>query len=200
MNGLQAIELMKQGKLVTNGYYIFRYNNEAFEAMEASTGNLHLNNNWGTEVIFDLNDCHYEEFIPYQTTGWERVKIKDFYYRIAENCIALTVEFGDMDDDALMDRANYFSIKEKAEEIDFEQTLYRKLRRFSDENGGSEIDYSRGSCQHKWFIEYDKDEQLFSVSCYYDVRVFGTVYFSSKEVAYKAIEIFKDDLIKYFER
>lgn len=200
MNGLQAIELMKQGKLVTNGYYIFRYNNETFEAVEASTCNLRLNKNWGTEVIFDLNDCHYEEFIPYQTTGWERVKIKDFYYRITENCIAPTVEFGDMDDNVLMDKANYFSIKEKAEEIDFEQTLFRKLKRFSDENGGSEIDYSRGSCQHKWFIEYDKDEQLFSVSCYYDVRVFGTVYFSSKEVAYKAIEIFKDDLIKYFER
>lgn len=200
MNGLQAIELMKQGKLVTNGYYIFRYNNETFETMEAGTGNLHLDSNWGTEVVFDLNDCHYEEFIPYQATGWERVKIKDFYYRITENCIAPTVEFGDMDDNVLMDRANYFSSREKAEEIDFEQTLFRKLKRFSDENGGSEIDYSCGSCQHKWFIEYDKDEQLFSVSCYYDVRVFGTVYFSSKEVAYKAIEIFKDDLIKYFER
>ena len=200
MNGLQAIELMKQGKLVTNGYYIFRYKNEAFEAMEASTGNLHLNNNWGTEVIFDLNDCHYEEFIPYQATGWERVKIKDLYYRIAENCIAPTVEFGDMDDNVLMDRANYFSIKEKAEEIDFEQTLYRKLRRFSDENGGNEINYGCGSRQKKWFIEYCKDSQQFSTCYFYDARVFGTVYFCSEEVAYKAIEIFKDDLLKYFER
>ena len=200
MNGLQAIELMKQGKLVTNGYYIFRYNNEAFETMEASTGNLHLNNNWGTEVIFDLNDCHYEEFIPYQTTGWERVKIKDFYYRITENCIAPTVEFGDMDDNVLMDKANYFSSREKAEEIDFEQTLFRKLKRFSDEHGDNEINYDCESRQKKWFIEYCKDSQQFLINYFYDVTIFGTVYFCSEEVAYKAIEMFKDDLIKYFER
>ena len=200
MNGLQAIELMKQGKLVTNGYYIFRYNNEAFETMEASTGNLHLNNNWGTEVIFDLNDCHYEEFIPYQTTGWERVKIKDFYYRITENCIAPTVEFGDMDDNVLMDKANYFSSREKAEEIDFEQTLFRKLKRFSDEHGDNEINYDCESRQKKWFIEYCKDSQQFLINYFYDATIFGTVYFCSEEVAYKAIEMFKDDLIKYFER
>ena len=198
LTGLEAIRFMEQGGMIvekdSSNPNVLRIENGV---MWVKSSKL-LNGNWIINTSFDLS-LEYEEYVePKALAGWERVGNRDFYFRISEDCVVPTMELGDVDDDMLMEKANYFSTEEKAKEVDFEQTLYRKLRRFSDENGGSEIDYSRGSCQHKWFIEYDKDEQLFLVSCYYDVRVFGTVYFSSKEVTYKAIEKFKDDLIKYF--
>ena len=45
-----------------------------------------------------------------------------------------------MEDKYYYEDANYFSTEEKAEEINFKQTLFRKLQRFSDENGGDKID------------------------------------------------------------
>ena len=36
------------------------------------------------------------------------------------------------------------------------------------------------------------------IDCYHSIQYFGQVYFASKEVARKAIELFHDDLIKYF--
>ena len=202
LTGLEAIRFMEQGGTV------FYKNESTLEVILNKIENDVLywcqdyeleDGLWKVEDSFNFN-LLYEEYIEPELTGWERASNKhDEYF-----CIGHCGDIRPYSDDFLgYDRtiyniANYFSTKEKANEVNFEQTLYRKLRRFSDENGGSEIDYSRGSCQPKWFIEYDKDEQLFFVSCYYDVRVFGTVYFSSEEVAYKAIEKFEDELIKYF--
>ena len=93
--------------------------------------------------------------------------------------------------------ANYFSTKEKAEEINFKQTLFRKLQRFSDENGGNEIDWNNYD-QSKHVIYYRHDSCEFILDCFWYLRDFGQVYFVSREVAEQAIELFRDELIKYF--
>ena len=86
--------------------------------------------------------------------------------------------------------------KEK-EEINFKQTLFRKLQRFSDENGGTEIDWNDED-QNKFIIKYSHFSSKLIIDCYHSIQYFGQVYFASKEVARKAIELFHDDLIKYF--
>ncbi len=98
-------------------------------------------------------------------------------------------------DDDCYEIANYFSTKEKAEEINFKQTLFRKLQRFSDENGGNEIDW-KDHFSKKLYIAYQGGE-LF-VDWMSEAKYFGQVYFISREVAQQAIELFHDELIKYF--
>ena len=46
-------------------------------------------------------------------------------------------------------------------------------------------------------ISYNRDGGLF-IDEVYSLKDFGQVYFASEEVTRKAIETFKDDLIRYF--
>ena len=87
--------------------------------------------------------------------------------------------------------------EEKAEEIAFKQTLFRKLQRFSDENGGNEINWLNTN-QQKFFITYYYDTKELDLYYVCNDKDFGQVYFISEEIAEKAIELFRDELIKYF--
>ena len=93
--------------------------------------------------------------------------------------------------------ANYFSTKEKVEEVNFKQTLFRKLQRFSNENGGNEIDWD-DERQCKYHIKYAHYSNKILVEGHHSVQEVGVVYFISKEITKKAIDLFYDDLIKYF--
>lgn len=189
MNGIEAIELMKQGKIVkrVDCDLKFRINNNRVEEV-VDIGSIQWN--------FQVNE-EYEEYIePKALTGWERVVEKDRYCYITPSGDFLnSTEDGCDYDDLMYGRANYFSTKEKAEEINFKQTLFRKLQRFSDENGGNEIDWGN-PCSKKFFIAY-KDGKLF-YDWMSETRYFGQVYFDSIESVRKAIALFHDDLIKYF--
>lgn len=193
MNGLEAIELMKQGKMIKSGIWIYSMDSDGviWIKAESSTG-------WVGAHMFNILANDYEEYIePKPLIGWERVgQSKDkFYY------VSATEEVMKTNDDChltaqMYDNANYFSTKEKAEEINFKQTLFRKLQRFSDENGGNEIDWS--SHEKKYFIAFDFSGGYLVVRFLFNVRDFGQVYFISEEVAEKAIMLFHDELIKYF--
>lgn len=98
-----------------------------------------------------------------------------------------------MEDRDCYEEANYFSTKEKAEEINFKQTLFRKLQRFSDENGGNEIVIGQ-----KVATIYLSAAGGLDILNIWSNRIFGNVVFASEEVAEKAIELFRDELIKYF--
>lgn len=198
MNGLEAIEFMKQGGLVievgVNEPFILKIENGIVWSKNITV----LGGEWLTDDCFDFT-IDYEEYIePKPLTGWERASNKhDEYF-----CIGHCGDIRPYSDDFLgYDRtiyktANYFSTKEKAEEINFKQTLFRKLQRFSDENGGSEIDWNGNKRQY--YISYNYFRDGFAVSSIGYLRDFGQVYFVSRAVAEKAIDLFHDDLIKYF--
>lgn len=187
MNGLEAIELMKQGKIVKlyNTDIKFKIENERVINVNPDVCSWNFVVNGKYEVV--------EE--PKQLTGWERVDSGEKFKTISSNGFFIATEMNYITDIERYELANYFSTKEKAEEINFKQTLFRKLQRFSDENGGNEIDWSN-PCSKKFFIAY-KDGKLF-YDWMSETRYFGQVYFISREVARKAIELFHDDLIKYF--
>ena len=199
MNGLEAIELMKQGKMVievgTNEPFILKIENGIVWFKNSKA----LNSEWVIDDCFDFT-IDYEEYIePKPLTGWERVGENELYYSINGNCYVETMnEDMCMEDKYNYEDANYFSTEDKAEEINFKQTLFRKLQRFSDKNGGNEINWNDFK-EHKYFIgfDYSLKGELY-VDYYFSVRQFGQVYFVSREVAEKAIELFHDDLIKYF--
>ena len=199
MNGLEAIKVMMEGKLVSkfnpcmedeiykiiDGNVCVKFEDEPDEKYEVSED-------------FDFDTTYHEYIEPKPLTGWERASNKhDEYF-----CIGHCGDIRPYSDDFLgYDRtiyktANYFSTKEKAEEINFKQTLFRKLQRFSDENGGSEIDWNGNKRQY--YISYNYFRDGFAVSSIGYLRDFGQVYFVSRAVAEKAIDLFHDDLIKYF--
>ena len=119
-------------------------------------------------------------------------------YRTIDECSVWEYrEDNDGSDVLLYNIANYFSTKEKAEEINFKQTLFRKLQRFSDENGGNEIDWENTN-QKKYCILYCHSFKELQSDFTWVRQNQGQIYFISKEIAEKAIMLFHDDLIKYF--
>ena len=195
MNGLEAIEFMKQGKMVISrhscGDFIINkiVGNTVYYIYESSKDG----DDWELDDCFDFTNT-YEEYVePKQLTGWERVGENESYYRISCNCyVEKLIEERCMEDKYYYEDANYFSTEEKAEEINFKQTLFRKLQRFSDENWDD-------NNQTKYCIVYDHSNQKIVVEVVIVSRTqLGQVYFSSFKTTQKAIELFHDDLIKYF--
>ena len=98
-------------------------------------------------------------------------------------------------DNKIIDFGNYFKTKQEAERKAFEIGLHRQLELFALENNETEINWNDNS--KKYIISYNTHGRLF-IDDVYNLKDFGQVYFASKEVARKAIETFKDDLIRYF--
>lgn len=190
MNRLEAIELMKQGSQVSDGEYVYKIENNLVLVRSLNGKLFNIDNS------FDFTS-EYEEYIePKPLTGWERVDGK-MYNVIVVNDLGESMECGQFKDYMYYKQANYFSTKEKAEEINFKQMLFRKLQRFSDENGGNEIDWN-DEIKMKWGIWYNHEYEELASCPYFYGQAFGQVYFISEEVAEKAIELFRDELIKYF--
>lgn len=190
MNGLEAIELMKQGSQVSDGEYVYKIENNLVLVRSLNGKLFNIDNS------FDFTS-EYEEYIePKPLTGWERVE-GDSYETITSNGALNAVDFGYYMDVERYKQANYFSTKEKAEETIFKQTLFRKLQRFSDENGGNEIDWENTN-QKKYCILYCHSFKELQSDFTWVRQNQGQIYFISKEIAEKAIELFHDDLIKYF--
>ena len=198
LTGLEAIELMKEGKMITNGHLVYKYEDGIVKCVSIMF--LESNQaNWCDHSVLCLNSDAYEEYIePKPLTGWERLKNGEGYYKLANSTSVTTdVEECHSIDNKCYDNANYFSTEEKAEEINFKQTLFRKLQRFSDENGGDEIDWNDGD-QLKYFISFNYNSNAFYIDFQHRLRDFGNVYFISRKVAEQAVDLFHDDLIKYF--
>ena len=198
LTGLEAVLLMQEGGYVTDGQHIYRFVNTKIEASDITSFNKGKPE-WKSGNVFNFNYDQYKEYTkPKPLTGWERVDENESYYSINGNSyVEEMTEDMCMEDKYYYEYANYFSTEEKAEEINFKQTLFRKLQRFSDENSGNKIDLN---CDcHKFCIEYCSYGKLLVSNRFSSTtRDFGQVYFTSREVAQQAIFLFHDDLIKYF--
>lgn len=194
MNGLEAIELMKQGKMVKSSKHYPHF-------IDLETGKMKIlitESSVAPAVNFDINYEGYEEYIePKPSTGWERVGQSNHkLHYISPTCEIMTTNDDCLLTDQLYENAHYFSTKEKAEEINFKQTLFRQLQRFSDENGGNEIDWNDDN-QIKYCITYDSKKKRVVPKIAIE-KQFGQVYFRSFKAAQEAIRLFHDELIKYF--
>ena len=90
---------------------------------------------------------------------------------------------------------NYFKTKKEAERVAFEELLHRKLQRFSFNNNKNNIN----ECGiFKYYICYNIQDSILETYCESRVKEYGCIYFSSEDIAKKAIEEFKDDLLRYF--
>ena len=99
-------------------------------------------------------------------------------------------------DKETIDFGNYFKTQEEAERKRFEIRLHRQLELFALENNDTEIDLNIHS--EKYVISYRIDGNIF-VDKVYSFKDLGQVYFTSKEIAEKALETFRHELIRYFK-
>lgn len=100
-------------------------------------------------------------------------------------------------DNVCYNTANCFETKEETEKVLFEQTLFRKIRRFRDTYDEEEVDWSDNETQ-KYYIHYDYKANKLRVNYRYYFRDINIIYFTSKEVAEMCLEEFRDELEKYF--
>jgi hypothetical protein len=121
------------------------------------------------------------------------------YYYINNEVIVLGCPYDNnwRSDKVRIKNLNYYETEKKCERAIFEQILNRKLNKFAHENNEEEIDWSN-PVQAKYMIIYDNDSKKLEASIYSHIQSFGQVYFTSKEIAERAIKNFKDDLIRSF--
>ena len=140
------------------------------------------------DIKKQIEKCDKKVFKP--------VKFGEKYYSISTNGnIHMCNFYNDNVDKELIDFGNYFKTKEEEERKYFETRLHRQLELFALENNETEIDWNDSS--EKYMINYSKDKGIY-IHMVYSLKGFGQVYFTSKEIADKALEAFKDDLIRYF--
>ena len=140
------------------------------------------------DIKKQIEECDNKVFKPN--------KFGEKYYTISTKGKIGSYSFCNDDfDKETIDFGNYFKTQEEAERKHFEIRLHRQLELFALENNNTEIDWNDSS--EKYMINYNKDKGIF-IDRVYTLKIFGQVYFTSKEIAEKALETFKDDLIRYF--
>ena len=141
------------------------------------------------DIKKQIEECNKKVFKP--------IKLGEKYYSISTNGEIDLYNFcNDNVDKELIDFGNYFKTKEEAERKYFEIRLHRQLELFALENNDTEINWNDSS--EKYMINCNKDKGIF-IDRVYTLKIFGQVYFTSKEIAEKALETFKNDLIRYFK-
>ena len=142
-----------------------------------------------TDIKKQIEECDKKVFKPN--------KFGEKYYTISTKGKIGSYSFCNDDfDKEILDFGNYFKTQEEAERKRFEIRLHRKLELFALENNDAEIDLNIHS--EKYIISYRIDGNIF-VDKVYSFKDLGQVYFTSKEIAEKALETFRHELIRYFK-
>ena len=140
------------------------------------------------DIKKQIEECYKKVFKPN--------KFGEKYYTISTKGKIGSYSFCNDDfDKEIIDFGNYFKTQEEAERKRFEIRLHRQLELFALENNDTEIDLNIHS--EKYIISYRIDGNIF-IDKVYSFKDLGQVYFTSKEIAEKALETFKNDLIRYF--
>lgn len=148
--------------------------------------------------VYDLVP-HGEATPKPKKTGYERAE-RDGKYFLEWACCGEA----DSDEDeydtygnTAFKNAGYYTDEKLAEDNIRADRLLRRLRRFSAVNRKNKIDWE-DLTQAKFNIVFVCDNEGLSVSKRSVFRGFGEIWFDTKELAEKAIEEFRDELMWYF--
>lgn len=132
-------------------------------------------------------------------TGYERVEKSETYYVIntEDDSMINITEFNDQTDERCYNTGNYYSDKTIAENNARADRLFRQLRQWQAQNDKAiSVEDWNNESKKKWFIIYSSEEMY--AEYYYIMRLPNTIYFTTKEKAEEAIEVFRDELLWYF--
>ena len=128
-----------------------------------------------------------------KATGWERAKPGEWQRYIDSYNVKSSTEDCLEEDDALYQRANYFTSQKLAENISRMQTLQRRMFRWQAEK---DVNFETRMDAKKYAISNDSLNGIRACEIYVDAGFLP--YFSSKEKAKECIEVFKHELIWLF--
>lgn len=137
--------------------------------------------------VFHIYKYDFEEIIE-KRTSWERVDSEERYYYIRhDGTIGWFNEYRLPLDENQFNNYNYFSTKEKAEQIRDMNLLQRMMQKFADENNEDEIDWEKQSIKKYW-IAYEWYFDKYSVNWAKGAEGVGVTYFTSTTIAERCIE------------
>ena len=120
------------------------------------------------------------------SNSFERQVIGTDYYCIGTDSVAhKTTELGTSLDDKRYEIGNYCTNEDLLKKRASEETLLRKMWRFSLTHGGDKIDWSNEDT-YKWYLGFDSKRREVIVSFVIALRQTGVIYFNSREVAEEA--------------
>ena len=151
----------------------------------------------GKEIEIEISEEEYKKLHPSET-GYERVPESDIYfYANTKGDVETACEDCYDVDDEYYESANYYSDKTVAENNARADKLMRQLRRFAVQHREPGINFNNANTAKFYIIcDYENDELRATYTSY--AKVFGAIYFDSREVANAAIDKFHDELIWYF--
>ena len=143
----------------------------------------------------ELLEMEYEE-VKEMKNPYARVANEGFYHAIEREGNINWMTDDSAYDDRMFDIANYFNNKEYAKYISFKETLMRRMDKFAWENNDKVIDWNDDSYS-KYYIKFSNKHNEFIIewSCLHQSN---NIYFTSREIAVKALKEFEDDLRKLY--
>lgn len=166
---------------------------EVNEVFEVAKGNL-----IPATRCFSMADLLKFDFEEVKKTEnpYERVNINERYYFVNDQGgVDYVQNLDDYYDNIKFNSLNYFNNKDYAEYSAFKENLMRKLDKFAWEHNARVINWERNV--KKYYITFDIDIKNLVV-CWRVSYKSNDVFFTSKEIAKKALKEFKDDLIKLY--
>lgn len=187
---ITELDLQAEGKRYKCGNSIFKVKGGNLIDVERNTY-LGIEN----MTIAELLELDFEE-VKETKNPYKRVDNRERYYFVNER--GGVDHFKDLDygfDNKQFNSLNYFNNKNYAEYVAFKENLMRRLDKFAWEHNEQTIRWN--DCRHKYFILFSVDDNELIVD-WNRVYKSNNVYFTSREIAEKALEKFKDDLMKLY--
>ena len=138
-------------------------------------------------------------FINKSYTGYEAVENKPIYI-VSNNGIKKKIYTGSKNDVKQYNNGNVYSNIKIALMNKKADTLFQKIRHWQALNDKSidKVEWEQESDKFYFYYNYTKNQIEILSDCHY--KTFGTIYFSSYEIAYKAMLEFHNDLMWYYTK
>ena len=152
-----------------------------------------------TVTIVDMNSNDWE--VAEKSKIWKLEKDGHYCYYNDTGHVYESCYDGDSTDKNRLEFGNCFKTKEEASHMIEKLKVINELKNFALENNDKDVDW-RDKCTGKYFITYDFYDEEISIASY-TFRNFlpFAIYFTSKEIAQKAIKKIGEYRIKkyYFD-
>ena len=201
MNFKEAYEKMQEGKKVRRkGWLGYWFIEDGKVKIYLKDGNIKFNN-FTQETIANTLAEDWEVVEEPKIKDREPKK-GDTYYYIGSVGTILNYDYReDISDAALLNIGNCFKTEEEAKHMVEKLKVIHELQKFAYENNEKEIDWNNKT-QYKYYLVYaTEDEELYVDYAVYCKRELLNIYFTSSDIARKAIKTIGENRIKkyYFD-